>query len=317
MKTILVPLDGSACAEQVLPYVRLLAPLLNARIHLLRVLPETEPATMFAESFAVMAGAFPVGSSAITHLSTQPVEGQQAAEYLTDQADALRDIGVPFDIDVRVGMPADVIVDVAESERVDIIAMATHGYSGLRRWAVGSVTDKVIHATRRPLLLVRGTAHPPYRRLRNVMVPLDGSRLALQAIPWASELARRSEANVTLLQAVMPTMDLYPETRMTAAALPAFPELVESMQAQASKSLEHTAEPLRHKRLRVATAVATGFPAESIVDEAQRRQIDLIVMATHGYSGLRRWAVGSVTDKVIQTSNIPLLLIRSSDESHN
>ncbi len=67
MKTILVPLDGSSCAEQVLPYVRLLAPLLNARIHLLRVLPATEPTHRFAESFAVMAGAFPAGSSAITH----------------------------------------------------------------------------------------------------------------------------------------------------------------------------------------------------------------------------------------------------------
>jgi nucleotide-binding universal stress UspA family protein len=159
MNTLLVPLDGSALAERSLPYVRMLAPLLGARICLLRVVTEMPSEDLFPENMAVAYGIHdPLAAQYKRQQHGLDILRQNAERYLESQVALLQAAGLDVAIDVRCGSAADVIVEAALGQHVTMIVMATHGYSGLKRWALGSVTDKVLHATMTPLLLVR--AHP-------------------------------------------------------------------------------------------------------------------------------------------------------------
>ena len=161
MHTIVVPLDGSELAAQVMPYVRTLAPLLDAHVHLLRIVPETPAGG--SESWAqVLIAVYGVPESEAVrradHDAVMEELHQQAQAYLDTQAQTLRSAGIEVTSEVRTGSPAETIVEVAAAHMPGaLIAMATHGYSGLRRWALGSVADKVLHATTTPLILVRAS----------------------------------------------------------------------------------------------------------------------------------------------------------------
>jgi nucleotide-binding universal stress UspA family protein len=156
MKTIVVALDGSAIAEQVLPHVTQLASIFPARVHLLRAISDEEIARVLAHDGNLLHELG--GRSPMEELDAQRMGDllrQRAAGYLTARGAALREVGVEVEELVRNGSPAEQIVAAAEHSHDSLIAMATHGYSGLRRWALGSVADKVLHASSVPLLLVR------------------------------------------------------------------------------------------------------------------------------------------------------------------
>jgi nucleotide-binding universal stress UspA family protein len=165
------------------------------------------------------------------------------------------------------------------------------------------VTDKVVQAAETPVLIIR--SHPPRQapELRRVMLALDGSDLARQALPIAAELAESAQAELILFQAIATTAEAFPYPRLPADVLPA-------MRDKVCQDLEALADELRPRPMAVTPAVTFGYPAEAIVEEAQRRDVDLIVMATHGRSGLRRWALGSVAGKVLHATTRPLLLVR-------
>lgn len=317
MQTIVVPLDGSELSAQVLPYVRVLAPLLGARVHLLRVVQESHHSG--GESWAqVLISVYGVPESEALRRDyyDESMEAlrQRAQAYLDAQAKALEDAGIEVVSDVRSGSPADVIVEVAAGCLPGaMIAMATHGYSGLRRWALGSVADKVIHATEAPVLLVRGQAQPIVHPPRRILIPLDGSGLARQALPLASEIARAAHAELILLRAVAPMIEAYIGAPMLGRPLAENNEALGALHEYALNDLNAEAASLRAEVPRVLTHAIIGYPAEVIIDEAQAMDVDLIVMATHGYGGLRRWALGSVADKVLHATTTPLILVRAGE----
>jgi nucleotide-binding universal stress UspA family protein len=305
MKSILVPLDGSALAEQTLPYVRMLATLLGAKVHLLRVVAEEEKEDLVASNAAVLyeVGAveapMPAREMRIWDMLRQHAEG-----YLDDQAMRLRQGGLHVDVHVQVGSPADTIVEVAEHTDADLIAMATHGYSGIKRWALGSVTDKVVQATTTPVFVVPGGAAPSLPRLRRIMLTLDGSEFAKQALPCALDLVFGARAGLILFEAIAPTLDVF-----QGITLPADVQI--ALRDQAFKELRAVAGELRSYEITATTVVINGYAAEKIVEVASQHQADLIVMATHGYSAIKRWALGSVADKVLHATSTPLLLVHA------
>jgi len=313
MNTILVPLDGSAVAEQVIAYVQLLAPILAARVRLIRVVSDEAVAHVLANDGALayeLGDRLPVGP--VDAQRVRELLRQRVADYLARRAAELREAGLQVDVLVRDGSPAEQIIEVAEHDRATLIALATHGYSGLRRWTLGSVADKVVHAATTPIFLVRAAAQPPTSTwsVKRILVPLDGSALAEQALPRAIELARRAQAELILLQVVVPLVEYVPDLSLFNRPLPplTFPYV---LRERAQQQLTATIERFGMPEVAMTPVAEMGYPAEVIVDEAVRHRVDLIVMATHGYSGLRRWALGSVADKVLHASTLPLLLLRA------
>ena len=315
MKTLLVPLDGSALAEQVLPYVRSLATLLGARVQLLNVIVENQNEGLMAESVAATYGVVdPLATQREREHRSLTRLMQHAESYLESHAALLLGLGIEAEIEVRSGPAAEVIAEAAEGQHVAMIAMATHGYSGMRRWALGSVTDRVVHATATPVFVVRGNKLAPVDPItfKRLMVPLDGSPLATQALPLAADLAERARAEILLMQAVAASVEAYPAIAPLGRPDLMPGEVLRALRARAGQALEAQAVALRERGLPVATRVVNGHPAEAIVDEADRQSADLLVMATHGYSGIKRWALGSVTDKVLHAATTPLLLVRAT-----
>ncbi len=232
-----------------------------------------------------------------------------AAGYLNTQARSLLQDGLDVDIDVQIGAPAERIVEVAQQIDAHLIVLATHGYTGFKRWTLGSVADRVVQGTRTPVFVVPGYNPRPSGelRLRRIMLTLDGSALAKQALPLATEIATHAQAELLLFQVVSPLASIY-----SGLVLP--PDIQDAMHDTATDELRAAAAALRLAEIKVATAVALGDPADQIVAAALQNRVDLVVMATHGYSGIKRWALGSVADKVLHATPAPLLLVRAHIE---
>lgn len=284
-KKILVPLDGSPLAEQILPYVRALAVTYNIPVELLWVndvdIAEWPPR------------------------SGKDYLRQAVAKFLS----AVQRID-SFEAD---GKPAEEIVRRAEAEPSCLIAMATHGMSGMRRWLIGSVASKVAQLARNPLLLNRPSenADPAAAiELKTIFVPLDGSGLAEKALPHAVALAKRLKLAVQLLR----IYTLPPDAFIAADGVIAqgSAQFREAMHKEAESYLEGKVEALRAEGLdHVIGTAMEGDAASEIIDLAAKTAKSLIVMSTHGRSGIGRWLLGSVADKVLQHSRAPVLLIRA------
>jgi nucleotide-binding universal stress UspA family protein len=304
-KRILVPLDGSPLAEMVLPHAMALARAFGYDLVLLHVATLPQAASSIAWSVAPAANVW----------DGWDAELKSEGEYLEATADRLRSRGVDVTVTMVEDEPASGILAYAEQNPdVALVAMATHGRSGLSRWVFGSVAEKVLHASPVPLLLVRPGqglsladefAIPEYRSL---LVPLDGSIFAAQALENATTLAAALEARITLLSAV-PDQVLAGEVFVPLGAL-----ADSSEEAQALKDyLRRQQERLQAEGLSVNTRLEYGPPAEAILDAAERAHADLIVMATHGRTGLPRLWLGSIAMRVMQAATRPVLLVRSKE----
>ena len=155
-KKILVLLDGSNMAEQVLPYVSKHAEMSGGEVILLRGCEDSD--NLSQTSYSLVHEEYP---SAMPlkweeYVEQEKAKHKQAAkEYLTGIQKQLEDKGVKVRSEVLMGKPAEEIVDYVSKNPFNLIVMSTHGRSGLIRWAFGSVADKILHATSNPILLVR------------------------------------------------------------------------------------------------------------------------------------------------------------------
>jgi nucleotide-binding universal stress UspA family protein len=206
---------------------------------------------------------------------------------------------------------AQSLANYAVETGCDLIVMSTHGRGGLARFWLGSVADSLIRQTPLPLLLVR--PHEPSHEaadepvFKHILIPLDGSALAEQIMPHAFRFAQHTHAEITLLQAITPLVMAYGTELYGAGWDNTLPE---KLRAYTSDYLEGVAARLRAEMLIVQTAVVDAFPAHAILDYARTHTVALIALATHGRSGVARWLLGSVADKVVCGAETPLLLYR-------
>jgi nucleotide-binding universal stress UspA family protein len=180
--------------------------------------------------------------------------------------------------------------------------MASHGRSGLDRWLLGSVAEKVVRATTNPLLLVRaadGGQRDGEAILKTVIVPLDGSALAEKALPHAVNLTTRMNLNLLLIRVYSLAQILAPSTRLLAA-----------IKEEAANYLDHKAGESKRAWANVSGLVSEGDAGEQIVNVARRTANSLVVICSHGRSGMRRWLLGSVADRVLRHCSAPVLLVR-------
>jgi len=279
IRTVLVPLDGSKAAEAVIPYVELIASRTGAAVRLLTVV----------------------------HEDTGETKAGEALAYLDDRAAALRPLS--GSTSVKSGGEAQVILAEADAGDADLIAMSTHGRSGLMRWVLGSVATKVLHATSRPLLLVRARdrADAPPAVVDRILVPLDGSQVSLSVLPYVEELAETLGASLVLYNAVLP-LDIYPGTELTPVRVGT---IIDDLLAQGQSFLAEVAKEIEGRgKVKARSVVTIGFPVDEVVRVAAEVKAGLIALATHGRSGVNRWVMGSVADGVVRRSSLPCLLVR-------
>jgi nucleotide-binding universal stress UspA family protein len=309
---ILVPLDGSALAETVVPHAEALARLMDRTLLLLHVVTPAE-----ISQTRVWIATVP----ADLRREWEETRLSQIHTYLAAVATRLQAEGLHVRTEVLMDHdPAAAIVGRAERDpAVTLIAMATHGRSGLSRWMLGSVAAKVLQAAPKPLLLLRARQGAemdvPEAGYRMIVVPLDGSAFAEQALEHAQVLAAASNADLVLVAAV-PAVD--DSGLAEAGVVPYWMEAAcQAEHERVDHYLTHLAKRLALAGLRVHTRLVTGPPAEVILRAGAAEYADLIVMTTHGRSGLPRLWLGSVAAKVAQGAEVPLLLVRARVEQED
>ncbi|MGD9100842.1 MAG: universal stress protein [Anaerolineae bacterium] len=303
---ILVPLDGSPLAEQALPYATMLAQKLPAELVLLRAVSLPTDIREILDQNGVLVDA------PLKQLHAE------AYDYLRQVVGQLEEAGLRVHPVVRHEPAAEAIVDYAENADVQQIVMATHGYSGVSRWAHGSVAERVLQLARVPLFLVRARgeeriASPALLACRRILAPLDGSTMAEQVLPPLTLVAQAFDAEVILFQV----------SRVQVSELLAgdwylpIRDALETARQEAQAYLDRVADGLRAQGVKAGTAMRVGQVADSIIDYARINRVDLIAMCTHGRTGLARWALGSVADRVLRASHVPIFLVRAGQRASN
>ncbi|WP_420643688.1 universal stress protein [Candidatus Leptofilum sp.] len=304
---ILVPLDGSDLAERALKPAVLLAEAVQAEIWLLSI---PYLSHLFKEDRAGYGLLWPEQSMADTE--------EALTNYLQLVKARYEKPGLAIQCHLEAGDEASVIVDTAVAQKMDLIVMSTHGRSGFSHWYLGSVTEKVLRSAPCPVLVVRDE-----RPLRHILITLDGSPLSEQALAPGLTVANCCDAAVTLLSVVQ-AEQLDPkfvsklenhEAGLGSQARDSFYYRTENYLTQIVQKHQH----LTTQELCLVTL--SGNPAEQILKAVEAEAVDLVVMATHGRTGLRRWVYGSVTEKVLRRATCNVLMVRPSNfpsqESHS
>lgn len=319
---ILVPLDGSTFAETVLPLVELVAKAGSSKVTFVMVgEPYIEEVPYGPEGIGIDqaydALGLPPTPSSHQHriFLDQVIERFRAYSnrYLEGAAQPLRAQGITIDVEVLLGRVADQVTRCAQDKKADLIAMATHGRTGLARLRYGSVANELTQRLQAPLLLMRpkdaastGGDKDQARIPRGVVVPLDGSSLAEQALPHAKAICSTLGVGVHLIRAVTQSVFpfLGPEDEV------AMHDLQADRVKAAGEYLGRVRDDLAAGGLAVQTAVLHGQPAANIVTYATGLGESLICMTSHGRTGLGRVLLGSVADKVLQEMPDSVYLVR-------
>lgn len=283
---ILVPLDGSGRAEHALPYAEWVAKRLGSSVTLMTACGPDEP----------MMRALMV--------------------YLEKRTEDMQKTGINVDCSCVIGDIADEILNLSEKNRVGLIVMTSRGASGTTRWSLGGVALKVVLHCNTPILLVRTAERHAVRLeegVRSILVPLDGSPVAESILPHIRDLALATGLEVILMQVTVPTG--YPAVardNVEAGRHEAdVKKLNESRMASTQFYLSEREKELAAKGVNVRSVSLSGKAASDVILQyISDNPIGVTALATHGFSGISKWAFGSVAIDILEGSTRPLLLLR-------
>lgn len=317
---ILVPLDGSTLAEQALPVAARLAQATDGTVGLVRVV---SPSNEY-EAYVTL--------QPITTHHTLKTEFGKARGYLDNLTHLDSLAGVHTETAVITSEAATGILSVADTRPIDLIVMSSHGCTGMAHWIMGSVAEKVARYAPVPVLILRvlredkpllANMHPDDGVSLRALVPLDGSARAEAAIPPAAHLVAALSAPgrgvLHLTRVVIPGIDAISHHRREALLQEAKEDLNATVD-EIREGLMADYGPDLHLSITCSATIDDDIAA-GIVRIAKNGAgavgadvfdgSDLIAMATHGYSGLQRWALGSITERVLHASRLPLMIVRS------
>jgi nucleotide-binding universal stress UspA family protein len=312
---ILVPLDGSSRAEQALPVAARLARVSGGTMILLKVVNLTHEAVSYG-----------IGEP---FLPPQTIENDLtiAQDYL-DQVLRRSDLaGIALEKQVITGNPAMIILSFAEEQSVDLIVMSSHGYTGFKRWLLGSVAEKVTSHASAPVLVLRESEllqTSEYLHETNsvrALVPLDASARTLDAITPATALvAALSTPGYGALH--LTQIMSMPEKREQDVLLSDAKQKLDTIGQSIRDKFVANVGPEQHVALTWAISLDSDI-AEGIVriaengeeaaDTGKIERCNLIALTTHGSTGIVKWAVGSITERVLHATKLPLLIVRPAD----
>ena len=295
---VLIPLDGSHVAEHSLVYLGALRRMGESQVLLLGVVDESEDFHSLSPDEA------------------REREAQLLSTYLREvSADAEQHLGIKAETKVLSGVPASRILEEADRFSPDLLVISTHGRSGVSRWRFGSVADKVIRGAVGDTLVVgpkasegetwmEGALKP---RFKSILVPLDGSSLAEAALAKGKSFAAAFGSGVHLVRAVpIPTM-----TDGDVGGGAYMPNVLDQLKENAQAYLQKVASGWA-PAVELNTKVGIGTPAALLEEYVREQDIDLVIMTSHGRGGIVRWALGSVTDRMLG-AEAPVLIVRAGE----
>jgi len=295
---VLIPLDGSKTAEKVLPYARYLAGKLKLPVELLAVIDIAEMATHISAEKA-------------RYLDTLVEDGVRAStSYLRGVATTFT--GGNVSCTVERGRAEETIIEKGGTDANTLIAMATHGRSGLNRFLLGSVAERVLRGTTNPLLLIRATEEAKATgeaALKSIIVPLDGSPLAESVLPTVAAMAKELDLEVVLFRGYHLPYNTYGADD---AYMVNYEELIAGVRDDANAYLEKKVAEVKGRGVAKVSALSKeGFAGDEIITLGRKMPGNLIAMCSHGRSGVRRFVLGSVTETVVRHSGEPVLVLRA------
>lgn len=283
---ILVPTDGGETVDAALDAALDLADRYDATVHLLFVADTTRH------------------SLASTKGGVTDVLEREGESVVEEAAARVRDRGLEVVTDVRQGRPATAIVEYAEDRNVDLVVMPTHGRTGVARLVLGSVTERVVRQSEIPVLTMRPEASLDLP-LHRLLVPTDGSTPAESALDAAVGIATDHGAGIRLLH-VVDTASLGPDVGSYID--------IDRLEDHAERVLDEATERTTAAGIEdVTQAVEYGSPHREINQFVEDNDVDLVVMGTQGLTGLDRYLLGSVTEKVLRTAPVPVLTVHGSE----
>jgi nucleotide-binding universal stress UspA family protein len=315
-KRILVPLDGSDRAEQAIPVAARIARASGGTVILVQATPS--PVDFRAEK-KPLAEVYP--ENVIDEVKAL------AINYLDNARRMAELVGVQTETRVKYGDVAPSILAAAETLEVDLIVMCSHGYSGFKRWALGSVAHKIVAHSPVPVLVLRDGGPTLATRSVSALVALDGSPLAESVLAPVVQLTTALAPSMHITLHLVRVVDLpatYGHGKFAANAF--VDQLREDAKREAHAYLAAIAQRLvdgedAARDLTVTTSIAVNPDvAEALMQMTEQQlhaggQFDLVAMATHGRGGLQRWVMGSVTERVLHATRLPMLIVHSAEQS--
>ena len=299
---VLVPIDFSPESFQTLRTAKLFVKRFGATLHLVHVV---DPPPAFPARRAMLPLAF------------------SETEMAKSAKKRLRELAAKFSLParantclIRTGTPAEEISQAAGAIRADLIAIATRGFTGLKRAFLGSTTERLVRSAPCPVLVVRqkekesSTVGPGRRartpfQTRKILVPLDFSDGSRVGLDYALRFARQFRSRLVLFHSVfVHTFALSDE--YTALAVP---DIMAHQKDYARDEMQKLRDALSRENLRIETEIAVGRPVEQIGNYVEKMDINLIITSTHGRSGLGRVFIGSTAEHIVRYASCPVLVV--------
>ena len=290
-KNILVPLDGSEFAERALFPASKIAKSMQAKLILLRVVPQ----------YALLA-ADPTMYEEMNRLGEE-----EALSYLRSIADEM-ELADHIQVIGKSGQPADVIVHYAETHEIDLIMMSSHGRSGISRLVYGSVAEHVMRHANCNTAIINARRASLDRELTKILIPLDGSILAEQGLTPGRELVQALGAELHLLRVITPVHKVLETDAMKTV----FDDVERKEIDEAKTYLQLKASEIENVSAINEVEIEENSVADTISNYAVKHEIDMIVMSSHGRTGLKRWVFGSVAEQVLRNACCTTMIVRGS-----
>ncbi len=290
--SILIPTDGSEGAHAGARRGIALASRTDAEVHVLSV---------------VESRASPLDLDDAT-LSALEVEAEAAVESIAQTARE-HDEDLAVTTTVTSGTPFQTIREYARRHEIDVVAMGTTGRTGLDRVLLGSVTENVLRTARTPVLAVppnAGDITADDVAFERLLLPTDGSDGAAIAVEWGTELAKGLESTVDTLYSVDPS---------PFSGIQEPDEIYDALERRGEEAIETVRDRARDAGVSISASIASGSPASVILTYASDNDVDLIVMGTHGRTGIGQWFLGSVTENVVRQADVPVFCVPVSAET--
>ena len=296
---ILLPLDGSKLAERAIPYVWDLAGQLKAEVYLLHACPPEHKTELSGHQLYL--------NNIADNLRQRIKENWQPAWEPKIQVEVILD------------EPVKAIFEYVKQKSISMVALTSHGATGLRAWAMGSVADNVVRGVGIPTLLIRikeGRDIPEKKGLiQKILLPLDTSDASGISIPYAVQLATKLKASIALFSMAQTvyTQNVISMGGMGGGSIVNLDYVDVATKKSTDEYLQRIADEIRKSGVEVTqNSILSMDAAYEILEMEKKIQPDLVVMATRGRSNVARWVLGSVAEKVLREGDRPILMVKEA-----